>query len=249
MNATRFGLLNDKYVFIGLVSILGIGALLVNSMVNNANIDPRSNASAEKSVETLYPEDDTYVDSERPDASFGSEKEIVIDSNPMKVAYLKFDLKNVDINSVEHVQLHVWVTEATSTLQDIKVTANSVWSEGSATYASRPKLSEQTVAYISGSFKNDWAEADFTKYIQDTVPNELSFAIIPQSSYRLAFASRESDKKPYLTITHRHVSAPKSTNTPKSTPTPTALPTPVLESEQGSLKITPTLAGAKRSTD
>lgn len=107
-----------------------LAALFLNVPIIAGSITPAS-------ASTTAPSDDSYVESARPDKTFGHRSSMKADASPTRVAYLKFDVQG--IGTPESVALQVNVESSGDDLQ-LYAVADNTWDEGTLTYNNAPAL-------------------------------------------------------------------------------------------------------------
>jgi len=107
---------------------------------------------------TLYPTDDAYVSSIRPENNYGGEKSLntgQVDFGVSGVSnyysYIKFDISsipsNIEIINAEFILITGYNNTATKPTGDVYLfyVSNSDWDESSITYANRPTASDYVI--------------------------------------------------------------------------------------------------------
>lgn len=145
---------------------------------------------------------DSEVRKNSPSKNYGTQTQIEIDGDPVKIAYLKFDLAPLSGKSITSAKLRLRVSNSSSSIQNIKSVSDTSWTEGAITYNNRPSLGS-SLSTISNSSSGTWKEVDITSYIQGKEGGFVSLGIDSTGSNDLGIYSRNSSSnKPELVVTY-----------------------------------------------
>ncbi|MFO0703690.1 MAG: DNRLRE domain-containing protein [Patescibacteria group bacterium] len=106
--------------------------------------------------------EDTYVQSEsdRVNNNYGQEAVLIAssyESNNKKTAYLKFDASSIAGKTIKKATLYLTATMARTVDKQVRLIANSTWSEDSMTYINKPQNGEiiGVINYLKTELKPD----------------------------------------------------------------------------------------------
>jgi parallel beta-helix repeat protein len=142
--------------------------------------------------------DDSYVDANKPDRNYGSRKSMHVHSDPMRVAYLKFDV--IGAGSPESVALQINI-ESNATVVDLYHVPDSSWDEATLTHGNAPPLGTfigSRSGVLSGSYYFD---------VSSVVTGDglYSFALATTGSDQISVGTKEGGGPARL-----HIPAPPS---------------------------------------
>ena len=189
-----------------------IGFVVVVLLVLGGEAVSRTSV-ATTATTTLVATDDGYVDSSRPNKTFGTADRLQIGASPKLRSYLKFDLSSVD-GTVTSAVLKLTATSAGKAGFGVREVADSSWSESSLEYANAPDFSRPIGVGAPRFAARKVLSLDVTRSVQAGI---RSFALVPRgSSTALSVGSSENrtlTARPRLVVTH----APTSPNVPCGT--------------------------------
>jgi len=97
---------------------------------------------------SFAPAADTYVRSDQPAVSFGSQATLQVDGSPLKNTLLRFEVSGVAGRQVTSATLTLHCTDSAASGGVLYRTDGTAWSEGTVTWASRPGTSGTPVGTL-----------------------------------------------------------------------------------------------------
>ena len=155
---------------------------------------------------TLKPIADSWVGSDAPTTTHGTDKVLYADSSPTKVSFLKYDLTALAGKTITSAVLKVTTTSSAysgSTGTDVvHVVDDNTWTEGGVTFQNRPSVGPRlgSVANTSGS-STTYAIELTGPQLQAALGGQLSLAIDMSAGDAFYVGSRESTTPPTLVLT------------------------------------------------
>jgi acid phosphatase type 7 len=195
-------------------------------------------APAAALVVAFAPTDDTYADSTAPDRKYGSSAEVRVDSNPVRHAYLRFEVTGLTA-PVSRATLRIYSRTAHWLGLEVR-SASTDWDETALTYANAPGFSE-TVIDSSGSIGlGTWVDLNVTTLVAGDGP--VAFALTTSSVTNLPLAMKESGEllAPQLIIEMQTPSSDATTSLPDTTAPSEPGPTETTPTEPAPTDTTPT---------
>lgn len=156
---------------------------------------PTADAAAETSA--FVPEADTYVDSSKPSASFGSSQSMAVDAKPKRRAYLRFRVTGLAGRQISGARLRLYSTEASKSGGEVWSISSTDWTE-SMTWKTRPAIDGTRRASFGAISAGQDYDVDVTGAVTEN--GVVSLAIQSPSSDRVAWATRESGHPPKLLV-------------------------------------------------
>ncbi len=161
-------------------------------------------AAASANAPTTYPAvADTYVTADAPARNYGSAVELVADSSPTKITYLKFVVSGLTAPvATAKLRLHTRDADNAASPAGGRVTtvASTGWSETAMTYGNRPAASATALATLGEVRRNTWYELDVTSAV--VRDGTVSFALSSGNADSAYFDSREQPGlAPQLVVT------------------------------------------------
>ncbi len=179
--------------------------------------DCHNAASSQQRQLTFTPSGDTYADSGRPSANFGSGTTMSADGSPQRVSYLKFPVSGLNGTSVKSAKLRLYVKDPSVSGGTFNTVADTSWGESTLTWNNRPAAGA-AVGTLGSVAKNRWYEADVTPLVKGD--GTVAVRISSTSSDGVLYATAEAGTAlaPQLVVT----AAPGDTTAPSTPVTPTA---------------------------
>jgi trimeric autotransporter adhesin len=148
---------------------------------------------------TFAPTDDAYVRQPSPNENAGGETTVrVFKSGASDTqSYFKFTVSGVS-GPVASVTLRLWVTDASSVAGSIYSVADTTWSEGAITWATRPAAGP-LVTIGGGAPLGTWVDYDLTDAV--TGNGTYSFVLKDGGTDAARFSSKEGANDPQLVVT------------------------------------------------
>jgi parallel beta-helix repeat protein len=144
---------------------------------------------------TFVPVADSYVDAAVPATNFGSKIYVYTDADPVRTAYLKFDVQGVtDFSSAK---LRLFVESSNSTGVAVHSVSDTGWGETTINATNAPAAGAslgQTGPVQAGT----WVTVSVTPAV--TANGLVSFALVSSSNTALKITSKEGTNKPQLVI-------------------------------------------------
>ena len=138
---------------------------------------------------------------------------------------MKFDLRFLAGQTVSLATLRMFVTNGSKGAQNVKLVADTAWTEGAITHANRPPKGATVTTFTPGAGAALWREVVITSAISANAGSLLSLAIDSANSDGYGFNSVEATANRVELAIEASGTAP-STPIPSSTPTPTPTDTP-----------------------
>jgi hypothetical protein len=155
---------------------------------------------------TLNATADSYVESGTTGTNYGTSTLLGVDSSPVEVSYLKFDLSAYAGRTLESATLQLRSAGSGSVgTQNIKLVANDAWTETGITYANRPALGAG-IGTLGPTAVNTTYNVPLTvSGVAGELGQQLSLGMDSTSSDGLDLNSREagSTVAPKLVLTFR----------------------------------------------
>ncbi len=167
---------------LGMVGVLALVLVIpVTVILIGQNQTYKSNAATklelESAAEGNLVAEDSYVDSDTPDANFASEPMVWADGVSKKIAYIKLNLTSLAGKNIQSAKLKVFVNYPASSPVEVKVVPVSTWSSDNLTYNVRPLPSNTVVTTINGGTKGEFMEIDLTDFVKQNTGNVVSLAL------------------------------------------------------------------------
>lgn len=144
---------------------------------------------------------DTFVNSDKRQQNYGSQKSLEVDGLPGKVIYMKFNLASIENMQIKKAVLRVYVTNSSLDKFKLQQVNSTSWNESTLTYANRPSLGD-IVTTFNGKEAGSTIEIDITSYIKINAGQVVSIAVGPERNNGLDLASREdSSRAPKIVVT------------------------------------------------
>ncbi len=131
---------------------------------------------------------DSEVRSSPATANYGTSTEIGSDGNPVRLAYLRFDVAGVTA-PIKKATLRCYVVNGTTDGPRVFTVANS-WSESALTYNNRPLPSGAALADTGAVAQGAWFAVDVSAAVKGN--GSYSFLLDPTSTDALGCSSREA---------------------------------------------------------
>jgi chitodextrinase len=186
-------------------------------------------ATSASTVVAFTPTDDAETDSTDPSTTRGSKAEGRVDNDPVRRAYLRFDVSGLTA-SVSRATLKLYSRTAHTFGFEVRSTASTGWTEATLTHNDAPAPSA-TVTGTSGSIAaGTWEEVDVTPLV--TGNGTVAFALTTTSVTNLPLAMKESGATlaPQLVVE----TSSSTTSPPPPPPDTTAPSMPATLSKTGS---------------
>ncbi len=180
-------------------------------------------AAATATTTTLTATADSTVRADAPDSNYGTNKILLVGTNPARVTYLKFNLTNV-AGTITSAKLRLNVSTGSTGTQVVKPVSDTTWGENAITWNNKPTAGA-ALAQMNGGATGSWVVADVTDYVAAQGNKVISLRVDWLGGSAIKFYSRETANPPQLVVTSSTV-APTSPPNPVA-PTPTSQPTAV----------------------
>lgn len=141
------------------------------------------------------PSADSYVDASAPNSNYGSQTSLRLDADPVRRAYLRFNLRGV--GSPTSALLKVYAESASSVGIAAYAVADSGWNESSINYNNAPAVGAllgRTGAFPAGT----WVSIDVSGAVSGD--GFVSFALTTGSTTAIRVTSREGTNQPQLLV-------------------------------------------------
>jgi hypothetical protein len=185
-----------RFVLALAAALIGTGVLIVGA------------APAAAATITLNPVADGYVQSDQPDAKFGTATSLKVDGSPATTSYLKFNVQGLS-GAPAKATLRVYKSLSTTTAITLRRVTDTTWGETTLTYNHRPAPGGTAIIPPTPWGTNVWLSYDVTPLV--TGNGLVSFALDTTSSTSKSLPSREAaTNKPELVIEPASASGPAS---------------------------------------
>ena len=132
---------------------------------------------------------DTEVRSDLPTVKFGTAKVMGLDSSPVRIALMRFNVSVPAGEVVTKATLRLFMTSTSSSDVFVKRVASTTWGETTTSYSNAPAIGSQVAA--SGPFTaNSYLSINVTPMISGS--GLVSMAVTRTSTVPLGFSSREA---------------------------------------------------------
>lgn len=150
----------------------------------------------------LLPIGDTHVVKERSARNYGKTTVMEIDGSPDTIAYMQFSPGDINLFSIQSATLTYYVTNKSTSTQNIRISNSLNWDEATMTYSNRPDSSQvPVVRTVNTNGKADmWVTVDLTDEIRLMKSGNFTIVLDQKGSDGLSINSRESSRPPKLTI-------------------------------------------------
>ncbi|WP_457973269.1 Ig-like domain-containing protein [Arthrobacter sp. D1-17] len=153
---------------------------------------------------TLTATADSYVSSGATTTNYGTSTVLGVDSSPVEVAYLKFDLSAYAGRTLESATLQLRSAGSGSTgTQNVKLVADDTWTETGITYSNRPALGTSIGTLGPTTTNTNYSVPLTASGLAGELGQQLSLGLDSSSSDGLDLNSKEagSTAAPKLVIT------------------------------------------------
>jgi hypothetical protein len=137
---------------------------------------------------------DTWVDSQTPDASFGTVTSLNIDGSPARWAFLRFDVSGTGDARVlaARVRLTVGPAGADGSVSGgrLRSISSHAWTEAGTTWNFQPPVDGPVLASQGAAARNAVLDFDVTSAV--TGDGTYDFAVVPASTDGVSYRSREA---------------------------------------------------------
>ena len=157
------------------------------------------------------PGDDASVAADYPDANYGSATSLEVDGQPVKWAYLKFDVSGVT-GRIESARIKLHNVDPSVAGGEIYEVRDTTWSESLVTWNTRPSLESVPLDSLGPVEPGNAYGFDVTAAV--TGGGSYSFAISPGSTNGADYTSKEGSNPPTLEVKYEPVSSSTSTVPP-----------------------------------
>jgi hypothetical protein len=152
-------------------------------------------------VVNLYPIADTSVDSQSPSSNYGTDVELEVDGSPTKITYLRFDVTGLN-GTVQSARLSFDCVNDGPFGGTIHSVSDNSWDENTITFDTRPDIDGPALDTVGAVAVGDIVEFDVTPSVGGN--GIYSFAIVPDSTKRVKYRSREDSINPPALIITTH---------------------------------------------
>jgi hypothetical protein len=173
--------------------------------LGESQVDTGGNCPAEAVEEKIekQPSDDTWIQV-RSAAKHGEDRQLNI-QKALKVAFLKFDLQDVNENIIQ-ATLSATTTRAQKGSVEVYAVADTNWQEETLNGKNAPQLGELIDSVVTSGKRSERLSWDVTAFVESAIASgseSVSFALVMADGKKTSFASKESrDEKevPLLVI-------------------------------------------------
>ncbi len=156
------------------------------------------NPSSGSSTLTFTPTDDAYVRQPHPNEQTGAQTTIRVYKSASEThSYLKFTVSGVT-GPVASVKLRLWVTDASSVAGSIYTVPDTLWSESTITWATKPTPGAFITAGGSAPI-GTWVEFNLTGAVGEN--GTYSFLLKDGGDNAAWYSSKEGSNDPQLVVT------------------------------------------------
>lgn len=166
--------------------------LTLIALVGALALVPATSAAAST---TFLPVADSYVDASSPGTNFGSQTSLRLDADPVRRAYLRFDVQGV--GSTDSAVLRFFVESSSSVGLQVRAVADNSWGETSINYNNAPPVG--AVLDTSGAVPaNSWVTVDVSAVVHGD--GVVTLALSTTSTTAVRVTSREGANAPQLLV-------------------------------------------------
>lgn len=140
---------------------------------------------------TFLPSADATVESDSPEANFGTGNRLQIDTGPDHNFLIKFDVVGTNNRSVVEARLRLHTVNESNAGGDFYFVEDNSWDEGSVTWATAPGGTSTLIASLGPVNKDTWYEIDLTSFV--TGDGTYTFRVSTASTNGADYASKESE--------------------------------------------------------
>ncbi len=145
----------------------------------------------------LTPAADAYTNASNPNSNYGSSTSFRLDSSPLQVGYVRFDVPDLGGQQIVGAQLLFYANSGSASGYELMQLADTNWDESSITYNTAPAAGGLLGA-ASPFSSGFWVTIDVTSYVTGAGP--LGFVLNPISSTAINLSSKEGANPPELTL-------------------------------------------------
>jgi parallel beta-helix repeat protein len=139
---------------------------------------------------------DSYVDASTPATNFGTSTTLRIDGDPIRKAYLRFDVQGVT-GTVKKATLRIFANSSSSVGHQVGGVSDNTWSETGITFNNAPAIGSSVGS--SGPFSSGaYIEVDVTPLV--TGNGLVSFGVTTPHTTAISYGSRQSTTPPELVV-------------------------------------------------
>jgi hypothetical protein len=121
--------------------------------------------TASGTVLTFAPDADTWIQSDTPDANFGSKQVIKVDDSPVKDGLLRFTVSGVGSSMVASAVLRLYCTDGSSDGGSVYRVADNGWDETTVTWNTAPTSDVSPIGSLGPVATGAWATLDVTSLV------------------------------------------------------------------------------------
>jgi hypothetical protein len=202
-NYTFAGLASGSYT-VTLTDPTGYGSTTTNPVNLNLNSNTTENFGITTTTQVkLTPIVDTFVNSNAPTTNYGTLDKLTVQGNPIKTAYLKYDLSSLAGKTITSVKFKITTySDANSVTAgpDYVYLANSAtWGETTMNYNNQPGVSSTLLGTLTNmtSLNTQYSFQLDPTGIQSSAGSRLSIGITTGTSDQLHIYSREATNVDY----------------------------------------------------
>jgi hypothetical protein len=169
---------------------------------------------------SFAPTDDTYANAEFPSATHGSEISMRVDGNPVRRAYVRFNVSGLTA-PVTRATLRIYARTSQTLGYDVRSVSSTGWSESTLTYTNAPAPSTVVTASSGPVTGGTWKALDVTRLVAGN--GAVAFALTTASETNLPLATKEGGAAtaPQLVVETSSSSTGTTSTSSTSTTTPT----------------------------
>ena len=188
-----FGQRRTRLVAIGVAAVLVVAGVSVGLALRGGG---GGGSDASPHGQTVVADASTYVNTSRPDRSYGSGTTIRLSAKPRTTGYVRFPVQGLT-GQVAHAWLRLWVQSAPAGSLTVAPMPEVTWAEQTLTYDNSPPLSAAPLA--TATLRGGrWTSIDVTNAVQGN--GEVAFALDAASGGRMSVDSRHGTHPPQLVV-------------------------------------------------
>jgi 3-phytase len=173
--------------------------------------------------------EDAYVSQLAPDRILSGRARLRVDDQPRRVAFLKFDLADVELEEEAAVTLEVYAFRPHAGFE-VRSVDSAQWSEDEITYTNAPEADSEGVQVAAG--KRGWTAIDVVPLLAGS--GDASFAVVATSSTNVSLGAAESRFGSRLVVeSEGAVETPEPTDTESPGVVPGEIPSPGVSESPG----------------
>ena len=189
-------LTKKNFLLIAVLLLLILGSVITVNLVQKRT---ELQSKAEANTIAIPVSADATISLSKTTKNYGSQQDLKVDDD--QATYLRFDLAPLNNQPIAKAVLRLYITNDSSSQQNIREAVTNDWNETQITYATKVD-GEETLTMISDTTKNNWKEIDITEFIKQRQGKAISLLIdaTKENKNNLYFGSKESANPPQIIV-------------------------------------------------